>query len=398
MFSFDDLTKPLTRQQVLESLYSVLGILGVDTTSWKPGAVLRTFFTGTAVVMAAFSRLIAYVARSGWVELAEGAWLTLAAWYIFRVQRQEATFATGQITLTNHGGGVFEIDPDELTFSSELTGKTYRNAEGFTLGPLETATIAIRATEAGASSSAPPGTITRMDTPLTGVECANERAVIGQDAETDPEVRRACYEKLGALSPNGPADAYSYVAKRATRADGTRIGVTRVRLVDDGAGGVEVICATATGQVDGDHIDPSTDLGAIQLALLQNAEPVPVATVATSAEPQLESVEYTIWVYDDVALSDAQLEQLIAARLTEYFGTLPIGGVFIYPGPGKVYRSALQAVIGSVRPAGAAENVQLVARVDIHEPSVEPEFGARKVPVLAGVTCRAVRRISREVL
>lgn len=390
MVSLDDLTKPLTRQQVQESIYDVMALLGASTTSWKPGAVVRTFVVATSVVIAAFSRLIAAIARSGWLELAEGEWLTLAAWYVFRVKREEATFATGEVTLTNTGGGLYEVDPEDIVFSSPITKRTYRNTAGFTLGPGESVTVPIRATEVGAASTAPPGTITELETPLLGVGVTNELAVVGQDAEEDPALRTRCYEKLGSLSDNGPSDAYAFAARNARRADGTRIGVTRVKVLRDGMGGVEVVCATASGSVEGSAADPSTDLGAVHVACQEQAATLNDTLTTKSATASVVTVAYSLWVYDDVVATDAQLEEQIRRALTSFMAGQPIGGNFVYPGPGKVFLSALNAVVGGVRPE--------IFRVVFDTPTTDVEFGTTEAPVLGTVTQVAVHRIPREVI
>src|SRR5690349_21273415 len=100
LFSLDELVKPMTATEVRESIYRGMGLVGVNTTTWKPGAVVRTMVVVTSIVMSAFSNLIASIARSGFLELAEGRWIDLVAWYVYRVKRPEATFATGNYTLT----------------------------------------------------------------------------------------------------------------------------------------------------------------------------------------------------------------------------------------------------------------------------------------------------------
>ena len=149
-FSLVDLVLPLTRAQVQSSIYDVLGRLGVNTTTWKPGAVVRAMITGSSVVLSAFSVLQAQIVRSGWLELAEKDWLTLTAWYVFHVERFPATFATGNVTLSNTGGGVYGIDPDDLIVGNPDTQAEYRNTATFTLGAGATLTLPVRASEAGA--------------------------------------------------------------------------------------------------------------------------------------------------------------------------------------------------------------------------------------------------------
>src|SRR3712207_6412770 len=147
-FSIDDLTTPLTREQVQTKIYDVLALVGTRTTSWKPGAVARTMITACAVVIAAFSSLTALIARSGFLELAEGKWLALVAWYVYGVEKRYATFAEGEVTLTNTGGGIYPMDAGDLIVGNPDTGAQYRNSGSFTLGALSTLTVPIVAVEA----------------------------------------------------------------------------------------------------------------------------------------------------------------------------------------------------------------------------------------------------------
>jgi hypothetical protein len=161
LISIADLTTPMTREQVERSLYDVLGRLGVSTTSWKTGAVVRAMLTATALLFSALSYLTASIARSGFLELATGDWLTLVARYVFNVERVEATFAEGEVTLTNTTGGVFVYDPEDLTVRNSTTDKSYRNTSAFVLNGFETLTVAVRAVESGSASRPWPGRSTR---------------------------------------------------------------------------------------------------------------------------------------------------------------------------------------------------------------------------------------------
>lgn len=376
--SFDALITPLTRQEVQSSIYQVLAAVGVDTTTWKPGAVVRTMIAGVSVVLAALSELQAKVARSGFLELSEGDWLTVVAHHVYNEDRIEATYAEGEVTLTNTGGGIFNLDPDDLVVGNPDTGKTYRNTEVIALGALQTLTIPIRATEAGAASTSLPGTITVLETTLVGVTVTNATAVVGRDAELDADLRRRCSEKLGSLSPMGPWDAYAYAARNAMHDDGTSVGVTRVRQLKDGAGGVTTWVATASGTVTGDPDDPDTDLGIVNEAIQQLAAPLAVTAVVEGASTLVLAITYEAWAYNTSGLTDEQLGDLIGAKLSAFASGQPIGGNVVGLDPGKVFRSAIIAAIGAARPE--------IFRVDLTLPADDLELDIDEVPVLGTVT------------
>lgn len=376
--SLDALITPLTRAEVQASIYQVLAAVGVNTTAWKPGGVVRTMIAGVSVVLSAQSQLQALSTRSGFLELSEGDWLTLVAHYVYGVDRIEATFAEGEVTLTNAGGGVYTLDPDDLVVANPTTGKTYRNTGAVSLGASSSLTIPVRATEDGSTSTSLPGTVTRLETTLLGVTVTNATAIVGRDAELDPDLRARCNEKLGALSPFGPWDAYAFAARNAMRPDGTPVGVTRVRQLKDGAGGVTTWIATASGTVTGDANDPDTDLGIVNEAIQRLAAPLAVTAVVEGATPFVQAVTYEAWAYNTTGLTDAQLKTAIGLKLTAYFAAQPIGGNVIGLDPGKVFRHLLIAAISSARPE--------IFRIDLTLPATDPELDINEVPVLGTVT------------
>lgn len=378
LFSLDDLTTPLTRQEVEASIYDVLGIVGVNTTTWKPGAVVRTMITGCSIVLSAFSSLTAIIARSGFLELSEGDWLTLVARHVYGVERLEATFAEGEITLVNAGGGIFSLDPDDLVVSN-AEGQTYRNTALISLGAGATVTAPIRATEAGSDSTTGAGTITEIVTPaMLNVTCSNALAVVGRDAEGDAALRTRCSEKLGSLSPFGPPDAYSFAARNATLDDGNSAGVTRVRLTKDGAGGVTVYVADASGELEGDIDDTSTALGAVDDAVQRLAAPLAVNAITASASPVEVPVTYAVRAYNTMGLTNAQLADAIEEKLAQFMQSQPIGGHVVELDPGKLFRSAIAAAIASVRSE--------ILDVQITLPASDQVLDIDEVPVLGAVT------------
>ena len=125
--TLETLTTPLTVAEIKTAIYDTMAANGVDTTGWKPGAVVRTMVAGVAIILAAFSALIALLARSGFLSLSEGEWLTLVARYVYDTERITATFATGTVTIDNASGNIYAIDPGDLILLNTATGATYRN-------------------------------------------------------------------------------------------------------------------------------------------------------------------------------------------------------------------------------------------------------------------------------
>ncbi len=373
--TLDELTEPLTVDEAKTAIYDALEAVGVDTTTWKPGAPTRTIIAGVAIVLAAFSRLQADIAKSGFLDTAAGDWLTLVAKYVYGVERDTGSFATGTVTLTNSGGGVYPVDPDDLVFLNSSSGKTYRNTAPFTVGAMSTLDVSVRADEIGSASNATATEIDTLVTTLIGVTVTNDAAILGNDAETDEALRTRCREKLGSLSPNGAKDAYAYFARTTKGADGESLGVTRVKAVGTGTGLVEVYIATDSGEVTGDANDPETPLGAINAAIQLNVVPLAVTATVASATPKEIDVNYDVWLKDTVGYDEDEAEELINDALAEYFASVPIGGEVISPAAGKVYKSAITAVIGGVFP-------DHVVRVDVDVPLADVAIDEDEAPVM----------------
>jgi hypothetical protein len=357
-FALDDLTTPTTVEEAKSSIYSVLGILGVSTTDWRPGAVVRTIITAFAVLFAGATSLIAMIARGGFLALAASAWLTLVAKYVYGVDRNPATYATGPVTLTNAGGGVYSLNAGELQLLNPVTLATYRNTAPINIPALATVTATIKCDQQGAFGTSEAGAITGIQAPsLAGVTASNAAALVGQDEEEDEALRTRCSEKLGALSPNGAPDAYAYVARNALRLDGSGVGVNRVQVVRNGTTTLDVYTATPTGAVTGTIGDLTTDLGAVDEAIQTQVVPIPLTANVHSAAAVMVPITYAAYIYNTAGLTAAQAQGYIAAALADLFSSQtlnPIGGNAPLSGVGYMYRTAIEGAIASAAGAGGA--------------------------------------------
>lgn len=376
LFSVAELITPLTSAQIKAKLYQALAAIGVNTTSWKPGAVVRTQLAASSIILAALSQHQADIAASGFLEFSSGSWLTLVAYYVYGVKKLSASFASGTIKLVNSGGGVFSLGPDDLIFVNPTTGKSYRNSGSITLGAMATITVPIVATESGTASTASPGTITQLQTTLTGVACTNEVGLVGLDAEQDPALRERCYEQLGALSPFGPWDAYGSALRNAKRADGTPLGITRIRNVKDGKGRIDVYCATASGAVSG------PDLVIADEAVQQWAAPLAVNAVTQSATGVDIAITYELWMYNTSGNTPDQVKALVATKLNTFISTQPLGGNVIGGASGKVFVDAIHATIKSTLPE--------IFHVVVTVPAADVTLTVSQVPTFVAPTVTGV--------
>lgn len=370
--TLDELTTPITADQWKASIYDVMYRVGLNTTTWKPGAVVRTIVTATAIMLASLSKLIALIAGSGFLDLSTGPWLTLLARYQYGVERQPATFATGQVTITNSGGGIYEYDPGDLVFINATTRKTYRNTGSVSIGSLATVTIGIQAIEAGTGSTAQPGAINLFETPELGLSVTNAYPVVGIDEETDAALRVRCVEKLYTLAVGGAREAYSYWAKTTTRIDGSRTGVSRTRISDGSTvGHVTVTIATSTGAATAE------DLARVDSELRRIVLPAGATLTTQNASALPIAVACEVWV-SAPTMTQAEVNAAITSSVVTFLYSVPIGGKpLVHGGQGYVFRDMLEAAIVNTPDIN-------VVHVTIATPSDSVAVGDTQVPVLNG--------------
>lgn len=370
LFRLDDLIIPITRGEVRASLYGVMTTLGLKTTAWEAGAVTRTIVTACSSMFAALSELQAEIVRSGFLEYARGPWLKIVAKHVYGVDAYEATFAIGEVRLTNSGGGLYSVDAGDMIVRNAATGKTYRNVASFDLGANSTLTVSVIALEAGSDSNANTGAVSEFVTTLNRVAVTNLAPLIGRDEEKDPELRARCREKLGSFSPLGPWDAYSYAARSARLPSGAPIGVTRTAVSRDGYGNLFLRVGTASGPV------VSEALEAIDEAVQQTAAPLGITAHVLTADPVLIGVNYQAWAYNTSGLTDAQIRAKVAASLLALSAEQMIGGAKLNPSDpaGVVFLEAIRVAIMNAVPE--------IFHVVLTLPLTDVSIDADELPVL----------------
>lgn len=378
--ALSDLLKRLTRDEVLSSMLSIADSLGLKTTAWQPGQPGRTLLVIVAQRIADATATLYEIAAGGLLEYATAGWLTLLARNVYNVERREAEFATGTtaagnpLTLTNGSGADLGPFPaGDLVFAHSVTGKTYRN---LALVPIfadgASVDVDIMAEEAGTGSDAAPGMITALVTTTLGLTCTNAASILGADEQTDEELRDECREKLGSLSPNGPAEAFAYVAKNAD----TSSPITRTLVTASTTTGVvTVYCATATGAPG------APDVAIVQSAIDASAEPLCVQATAVGAAELTVPVTLEVWV-KGTSLSPAEISSAISTALATYFRDLDIGGVIIPPATlGKVDVDAIKGVVFQST-AGVVDVAITLPAADVSvAPNEVPKLGAVNITV-----------------
>ncbi len=373
MVSLSDLLSTKTLADWKRSIVNVATLVGLKTTNWGEGGFTRTLLALFAQLYTTAGDVIRIIAAGGFLDTAEGDWLTLLAKSVFNVERIEATYAkaTAGLTLTNGGGGLYIFDPRDIVVARLDGTKTYRNTTGGVLSPGGTLTLDIEAEEAGTGSNAAIDTITVLVTTFLGVTCTNSVALAGLDEESDPSLRLRCRDSYAVSASGGIKRAYEFIARSVVRPDGTAIGVTRVQVVPPpGDGTLDIYIATPSGEV---AID---DVALVQADFDTKVTPYGFDATAITATNVSIAVPCEIWLPSSLAVTEAEARAAVLAALESYVETLPIGGVVIAPAGGKVYWRALLGIVESAIPG------TLKAELDAE---TDTTIAAGEVPVWAGV-------------
>lgn len=290
-------------------------LVGLPVSTWRTGDPTRTMLRADADAFETLDGVQAEIAASAFLETATGDWLTLRASDVYGVERQEATFATANVTLANAGGGLFELAPGGLIVKNATTGATFTNQATTTINPLAGSTVvSVVAQEAGVSGSSAVNDIDTIVTPtMTGVTVTASTAALGADAQSDEGLREQCLATLGSLSPAGPADAYEFVA-RNLELTGIQ-GVTRAKAVGDNATGtVTVYVATTTAALD------APSVAAIQTAVDKWATPLAIEATVEPGAPQTVDVDLTL------TPARPEMQDVAEAAIAAYLASIDFGG------------------------------------------------------------------------
>src|SRR5512133_395539 len=328
MPSLEQLTAPLTPEQVKSTLYSVLAKLGINVTSWKPGHPVRTLIAATSTLFSSYTYWSSNAVKSKFLTLARGQWLTATAKLDYGTERNEETFAEGQVILRNDGPNEYQFDPQDLAIEYKTVASdgltpvkyTYQNTAPIVISSglptPQSKTITVRCTTPGTAGGLFAGYAVSLVPAYEGLSIIVENPVSGADTETDESLILRSQSAASAMSPNGPSDAYSYWAK-SVKVNGAPI-CTRVQVVRGNP--LTVFLGNDSSGVTGESLE------LLKRELYANVVPLGVVANIVSGTNKLIYVSYTVWVRKTTTLSVLAIKSAIDAALANYFAKFPMGG------------------------------------------------------------------------
>ncbi|GEM81850.1 baseplate J/gp47 family protein [Meiothermus hypogaeus] len=320
MPDLQQLLQPRSRDQIMAALITYLQGKGYAPTDWVEGSVQRTLVELQAAGIADLEALRLQIAKSGFLDLAEGDYLDLLGQSAYGLSRKQATFARQTFRLTAQAGfGPYSIQPGQL-WVGNAAGLRFNNLSGGTLPLGGTLDVEFRAEQPGAAYNLTLGSANTLFTPLPGVTTTNiaisEAAI---DTESDESYRNRCRLRWGELGYGATRAAYESWALSSTPS------VTKVRVLDNhprGQGTVDVVLWGEGGLSSGAVATANTHI--------QQRKPLTADVQVYAATPLSILITATIRLRAGF-LSQVQAE--VAQRLSAFQRALPIGAV--------VYRSAL---------------------------------------------------------
>jgi len=333
-----------TKAQILEAGLAVARVLGLPVTSWRVDDPTKVLFHFLAEVLEQRDVVDAQFAKSAFLSTSEGDWKTIVASEVYGEPRNEATYASSTITLLNSGGGYYAPAAGEVTAKNSATGKTYHSVDALSIAGGQTATLAVEADEAGSDSNSGIDEIDELVTTMLGVEITASTLATASDEQSDSALEATCLDSLGAVSPNGPLDAFNYAVKNSAWTGSTEI--TRSQTTSDSTTGVvSIYVAGASGAVSGSAVT------AAQAAVNLRVRPHCVTPTVYNATPQSTPITATIEGVDvptDYAATAADALAVLMAGVN-------VGG--------KLSRSAITSVLQRTAEDEGASDVAIVLTI-----------------------------------
>jgi hypothetical protein len=360
-----DLFSLRTYAQILERGLSLATSAQLPVTSWQPGDPTRSLYNFVTDALTIREDYTVESIKSGFLDNASGKWLQVLAKQLYGVDFVAASYSTPTITLRNDGGGRYTPDAGDLTFKASSTGATFHTTDAGTgpLAPGATVTYALVSDGTGSGFTVAPNEIDEIVTTLLEVVIVSSTAAAANDDQEDEPLREQCRATLGALSPNGPPDAYEYVVRNHTLTGESTIAKAKA-YPNSSLGRVATYVAGSAGIVAGAAVT------AAQAAVERWATPLCITPTVYAATARPITVVASV-TGNDLPAGYASAAATAIAALISIYGIAP-----------KVTRSALSACLQALAESGGATDVS----VNLTAPAADVVCATGETATLGSVT------------
>ncbi len=351
----------------------VLQAVGMQPQNWAQGGIASSSLTAAAALYASASTQLSNAVAQNWNPTATGGGLQLLSKFFYGVTAPQPTFATGDLVLTNRGGGIYSYAPGQAFFSSTVKNADgvypiYVNVDAIALGAGSpssptTQTIEVQCFNVeGSAGNSDPGFVTSLVSSMQGVSVTNPASIAGADALSDAALRAFNVASL-AVTGNafGPREAYAYAIQAAVNVDTSLpVNVNRWTIsIDSHTGQVTIVVASPAGPVLlGDLQGISNSIEA--LARPDGVTVLPGAVGFPSQPYSATVVDYqpTIDLYVLAARGTAAADLTNAAEgaLTAWFASRanPIGGLLASDDANTNFQGIFETGVAGVLAQGIA--------------------------------------------
>ena len=353
MLSFQQLTTPVTSDQMEEEIIQRLSEIGFSSRGWQSGSPQLSMVKLLAWLSSRFTVYADAIARAGVNDTATGDFLKRYSLSQYQNTKKPAVAEQQLIRHTTLAGqGPYPVDIGDLKATD---GKTvYVNIEAGTLTSAAPVNLIYEAEIPGAAGHAGPNTIVDLVSTVAGVTITNPDAIPvrgGADEESDKSLRERNSTRWATLAIDMPADGYRNVALGVD-------GIERVAVDDTnprGPGTVDVYVAGAAGPAD-----PGAQANA-QLAIDKRRSVTAKSSGITSGVivqlPSTVSVVVAGIVYVDASYI-AGAQDLVRAAVEDYINAVDIGGESL----DGVHRGITEdGITAAIRAVTGVKNVDLTA-------------------------------------
>lgn len=365
--SISDLFTAPTSDQFRAAMVSNLVSLGIPADKWRKGGVASLILTVASMSLNLVAVMVATIVQGFFLPTATGSSLKLLATYLYGVTLPVATYATGNVTLSNLSAASYSIAAGAYQCLNPTTKVVYTNTAPFTLAPSGTASVPVVANVAGSAGNAVPGGINTQVTTLLGVSVTNPTSLAGVDAPSDADIRTLCLNKLGVMSVRGVRTAYAYAIQTAVNSvTGAAVNINRWSVSSAShTGTVQIYVASPSGVPD-----PNDVTGvATNVELL--ARPEAVTAIVSPATAVAYSPSLTIWAIPATGQTAAILKTAADAALLSYIDTYRIGGITANDDSNPstpltgLFASGIVATLGTALAAIGAQLVSVQGATDL---------------------------------
>ena len=330
----------MTQAQVRAMGVTILQGLGLQPQLWPVNGVGSTLLTYSAQIIANLSSSLSTAIGQQWLPTAFGGGLQLLSKYFYGVSVPQATFASGNLLLTNTGGGVYTYQPFTAVFASTVANAsgvfpTYQNTTLFTLNASSSLSIPVQCTIVGTAGNAAPGVVTKLVTSMLGVTSTNPLSITGQDVLSDAALRNLDLASIAARSVFGPTGAYIFAIQTAINSvTGAPVNINRWTFVLAPLGVLTVYLASPSGAPSATDVIGATNsiiANALTLGVTLGVQPAIAVPYTPTLSPTVQA---------PLGTSPTAVQQTIATAISNYLASTanPIGGTTAFdPGTGGLF-------------------------------------------------------------